>query len=239
MSDPLWLIYHLPKAGGTTIDRHIHRYLPDQSRYCHIGVRPASSHITPAEFAELSQAERDRLVIIHGHGVGRYLLDYFPGREVREVFLVREPAARIVSLYNFMFNRRPDMRTRGVTFTDFLRDMPVDSSLEWYCTRLGIPLSGLALDQVLYVMSHGIALTSESLDDTLPLLMQAIGLPDYEVDAENVTGRDHARVFDLTGHMRQMIRVLNPLDSVLHACAQSLVPDSRQRLIQFTLDRGR
>ena len=92
----------MPKTGGTTILDNLGRHLQRDRDFLHLRTPNAPQRQTKFERVEaLDPVSRKQLLAITGHPVSRRYVELFPNRPVREVVFVREPAARIVSHYNF------------------------------------------------------------------------------------------------------------------------------------------
>jgi hypothetical protein len=107
MSDPLYLFIHLPKTGGTTINGHLARHLAWDEEVVHLGPwgdrrRDQEGRPDPTGWPA-GAWERVRAVV--GHGVDGSTADLVAGREARYFTVIREPAERLVSLYNFQVSR--------------------------------------------------------------------------------------------------------------------------------------
>jgi hypothetical protein len=121
---PTFIFDHIYKTGGTTFH---HSYLP-------AAFRPHERHVllgTMEEIADsrrrlldLPQADRQRLRVVAGHKAGA-LRESFPGARV--LSLVRDPVARVVSVYRYACSRpgnreilRRHLGTDTVTLREFV-----------------------------------------------------------------------------------------------------------------------
>lgn len=107
-AEPLWIFLHIPKCGGTTFKAHVERYLPLEDRFfefSHWGRSYRAEHGLP-EFADRSEAERARAQVLAGHRIGWGIHQLVPGkRDARYFSVLRDPAERCVSLYNYRWSR--------------------------------------------------------------------------------------------------------------------------------------
>src|SRR5688500_14297279 len=99
-ADPTVIFVHIPKAGGTTLNRILQRQFPPQSVY-RLGVRgPAMERL-----AAMPPADRARLRLFTGH-VGYGLHALLP-QAATYVTMLRDPVARVVSGYRYV-QRTPE-----------------------------------------------------------------------------------------------------------------------------------
>jgi hypothetical protein len=115
--DDLYIFYHLPKCGGTTLSRIIDKLYDPSVLFV---VNPAMQHFH-ASLRELRQLNPDaisKLRMIRGHQT--YGLDKIFGRSCKYITILREPAHRFVSAY-FHAIHDPDLplgrrlRDSGIT----------------------------------------------------------------------------------------------------------------------------
>lgn len=111
MSDPgrpLWIFLHVPKCGGTTLKAHLERHFTMDEQlvdFTHWGRSYRARHGRP-DFADRPAAERARAEVLAGHHLDLRIRELVPGpREPRFITVLRDPAERCVSLYNFRWSR--------------------------------------------------------------------------------------------------------------------------------------
>jgi hypothetical protein len=113
----LYIFYHVPKCGGTTVSRIIDRIYDAGALYA---VNPAREHFEASlrSLRRMDQESISRLRIIRGHQT--YGLDKISGRPCKYITILREPARRFISSY-FQAVYDPDshlgrrLRDSGVT----------------------------------------------------------------------------------------------------------------------------
>jgi hypothetical protein len=107
-SRPLWIFLHIPKCGGTTFKAHVERHLAIEESFFEFsnwGRQYRAERGLPG-FAERPDAERARAEVLAGHRLGYGIHRLVPGdREPRYFSVLRDPAERCVSLYNFRWSR--------------------------------------------------------------------------------------------------------------------------------------
>lgn len=105
---PLWIFLHVPKCGGTTLKAHLERHFAMDEQlveFSHWGRSYRRTHGRP-EFADRPAEERARAEILSGHQTWYGIHQLVPGaREPRYFTVLRDPAERCVSLYNFRWSR--------------------------------------------------------------------------------------------------------------------------------------
>jgi len=222
-----WLLYHIPKTGGTSISQHLGAELGTGYQSVTIEERPGS--MTPGE---VNASPPERLAVIrvfHGHGVGRFILDRLPRGPISELVVLREPAARIISHYNFKVARQALGRNQSISFERFLLQTPPDFTLRFLCTRLGYPVDARALDRVIHALSGMYVLTTTEVDAAVKALSRAFGIPDI-APRRNVSGVDFPIQLEANPELVERLRQLNPLDTILFETAREMGPTSITRL---------
>lgn len=105
---PLWIFLHIPKCGGTTFKAHVERHLVIEESFFEFsnwGRQYRTERGLP-NFADRPEAERARAEVLAGHRLGYGIHRLVPGdREPRYFSVLRDPAERCVSLYNFRWSR--------------------------------------------------------------------------------------------------------------------------------------
>ncbi|MBU1225933.1 MAG: sulfotransferase family 2 domain-containing protein [Actinobacteria bacterium] len=179
---PLYVFVHLFKTGGTTINGHLARHLSWDEEFVHLGpwgdrVRARDGQPDPADWPP----ERwDRTRVIAGHRVDRSIERFVAGREVRYLTVSRDPADLAVSRYNFHSSREGDR----ATFWEWYETQPRNPSSK----RLRKALHAESLSELRDTLnSFWFVGVTEHLDDDLPHLFAAIGVPTDWVN-RRVTG---------------------------------------------------
>ena len=229
--NPLWLIYHIPKTGGQTIRDRLAEQLEHGVDYVHLGKWFREADLGYEDLAAMSPTEREKIRVLSGHPVSRDMAKLFPGRPIREVVIVREPADRLVSLYNF----RPVMRERRgqpeIGFDEFIDATEPNPMTAFLARRFGCQTRAQQLDDVLHELtSIWLVGRTERLDDLLPLMLAGMGLSVSDRSRSNVTGVDITRRMSITHEIREQLRARHPLDVILYDVAARLEQLSVERL---------
>lgn len=108
MIEPLWIFLHVPKCGGTTFKAHVENHLAMEEtffEFSHWGRHYREERGLP-EFVDRPDEERARARVLAGHLLGYGIHHEVPGnREARYFTVLRDPAERCVSLYNYRWSR--------------------------------------------------------------------------------------------------------------------------------------
>lgn len=118
------LVYlHIHKAGGSSFNNALWAQFPREAVFRIDGTQPVVSYLDLV--ARLNdKAFRDGLGLITGHqlfGVHTHM----PGRRCRYITLMREPVARTISLFNYLFHSKAHPlagRYQREDFLEFLKD---------------------------------------------------------------------------------------------------------------------
>jgi len=196
----LYVFLHIPKTGGTTINHHLRGNLVYDEETIHLGGAGdiyRNSHDRPP-FEERSVLERSRARVISGHRVryGDHAL--VPDSDPRYFTILRDPADRIVSTYNFQMASRHDTNQ---SFEVWYGDWPRNRTFRWLRRRLD---SGSVPEMLDRLRSFWFVGVTEHLDEDLPRLFGALGVPrewtDLRVtaDADSPTSASHeSQPFDI------------------------------------------
>lgn len=185
MREPLWIFLHIPKCGGTTFKAHVERYLPLEERFFEFsnwGRRYRAEHGLP-EFAERPPEERARAQVLAGHRLGWGIHHLVPGsRDVRYLSVLRDPAERCVSLYNYRWSRGHAPDDFGVWYRDWYRPEQSNFQTRFLAERLyggQLPQAEgqwLAMAQTLLGQCWFVT-TTDRWNEGLDLIFAAMGLP--------------------------------------------------------------
>lgn len=146
-ADPVFIVLHVPKCAGSTIERHLWRQLGPGAFWS-----PAkrSRHLP----IELMGRKYDRRLpgpaaairAVSGHFVGRSVETVFAGRPIHRSVLLREPAALMLSWYNFRMGRYGRQGVRPYGFDLHLASLPPDPVAHFLLARwLEVPWWRLAV----------------------------------------------------------------------------------------------
>ena len=229
MTNQIWLFYHLPKTGGQTIRDHLHAGLGSEG-YLHLG---RWYRDRPLGFDDVAAMSADQLVCLRaigGHPLTVKFHSLFADRSKREIVVVREPAARIVSHYNFSSTMREHRNMPPLDFEEFLTSQTNRQTIA-LVRHFGLPHSRQLLDKVLYRLTRcAFVGRTDDLDQTLPLLFGAIGISSEVRGRSNVTGETINRYVELTPSLSARLQAENPLDVMLYSAVGRLQDASVSRL---------
>ncbi len=226
--DTLWMHYHIPKTGGTSFGTHLRSMTQGDGRYLSVTMEEQIGSLTHEQIVNEPTEALSSVEIVQGHGVGRYLNSIMPRKTVREIFVIRDPAQRLVSNYNFRYRSYP--RGKAPTFADYLAQISPNFSLYFLCRSFGYRIDKYALDRVLMDLATGYTFTLERLDEAGPLVCGAMGYSNSSLPKLNVSGKDHPKLLSLTPELSNALRRMNPLDQELYSAAKHFEDAAIMRL---------
>ena len=149
---PVFLFVHISRCGGQTIRDHLRQHMTLHEDFVHLGGmgRRHAEQAGLPPFAERPLEQRERARVILGLEVTSQTHTLVPGKIPLHIVFLRDPAARIVSRYNFLMNKHY-----------LTEDRPPISFDEWYADDrerhsvvrtlvhkfLGRPTRGVSLEQ--------------------------------------------------------------------------------------------
>lgn len=101
---PLFIILHVPKCAGRTIDQHLLRHAP-AGTYLAVKKRRGAARWLLPRYDLDGLSNPDRIRAVSGHALGKSMEAIFAGRPIRRTVLLREPLSHIISYYNFRMMR--------------------------------------------------------------------------------------------------------------------------------------
>lgn len=138
-SRPLWIFLHVPKCGGTTLKAHLERHFVMDEQLVEFSdwgrrYRKAQGR---ADFAQRPNEERARADILAGHQLAYGIHRLVPGdRETRYFTVLRDPAERCVSLYNFRWSRGHAPDDFDTWYEGWYRPEQSDYMVRFFAERL-------------------------------------------------------------------------------------------------------
>lgn len=182
---PLWIFLHVPKCGGTTLKAHLERHFAMDEQlveFSNWGRRYRKEQGRP-EFEDRPAEERTRAEILAGHQLDYGIHRLVPGlREPRYVTVVRDPAERCVSLYNFRWSRGHAPDDFDQWYGEWYRPEQSDYMVRFFAQRLygadlpADPEQQLAMAQRLLELCW-FATTTDRWNEGLDFLSAAMGIP--------------------------------------------------------------
>ncbi len=222
-----WIVYHIPKTGGTSLSQHLRGEMQD--RFLSVSLREQPGSVTPQQVRALPKRVLEEVEVFQGHGVGRYLHDLLPDTQFAELVVLREPAARLVSHFNFRNESPNTPDTNKLSLEGFLLQNQSNFMLKFMAYRLGYPINFRALDRVLHDLIGMYTLTLDEVDTAIVELSRILGVTPY-APRRNVSGVDFPVRLEPQPQLLWELRELNPLDVILFEAARDLAPMSIDRI---------
>jgi Sulfotransferase family len=183
--EPLWIFLHIPKCGGTTFKAHVEAHLPLEEQFFEFsnwGRRYRADHDLP-EFADRPAEERARAQVLAGHQLGWGIHRLVPGtRDVRYFSVLRDPAERCVSLYNYRWSRGHAPDDFHIWYRDWYRPEQSNFQTRFLAERLydgqlpEAPDQWLAMAETLLKQCWFVT-TTDRWNEGLDHIFDAMGLP--------------------------------------------------------------
>ena len=231
----IWFSYHIPKTGGQTLRNHLHTTLGEDG-YLHLGKWDVGDKtVRPEDPAEVDQTVRASMSAVGGHPLHRRHRSLFPNRELREVIFVREPARRIISLYNFRLGRAVKADEPFPSFEGWLSTRPNNPQTKFAARRLGLHHKHHLNTLVHEFDRLWFAGVTERLDDALPLILSSMGLPPTIPPRANLAPTDGPGLVSPDPALMERLRAENTDDVALHRICLALHDRNMVRL-QRALD---
>lgn len=223
MTRVVHFLLHVPKCAGTTVEAHFRTHLGTCFLYAPRWDSPLRNFIgnrypslTPEALAEVRA--------VSGHSLSVSMKTLFPGAEIRESVLLRDPVGYLLSFYNYRWARFEE---------GWGREPPAFE--RWYRGQRRNPISRFLLNRyfeqavpALYGLSSAARLTflearlSEfhfvgsyrRTDEMIGLIARDLGLPET-VNHQNVTPQRKLQAADLAPDLIRRIEADNALDMAL------------------------
>lgn len=174
-TDPIYVFLHVPKTGGSTINRHLKMNLEYDETFVHLGGGGARyrEEMDRPDWEDRSPEERNRARVLTGHRARYGIHQLVPDRTPRYVTVQREPAARIMSTYNFRMQRF-DV---DEDFDEWYAQYPRNNAFKWMRNALNLPGSQSFAEVADRVRELWFVGVTEHLNDDLPDLFRHFGAP--------------------------------------------------------------
>ncbi len=225
------IFLHIPKTAGTTLLNILDRQYPPEIVYSF----GADAHASVAEFQALDEEKRSAIRLLRGH-MAYGLHDYLPGSP-NYFTVLREPAARVISYYNFI-RRTPDhylyeeVVGRDMSLYDLLQSglplMMNDAQVRLISGVWGEPPFGAVTPVMRQTAEKNLADSfvvvgiTEQYDKTLLLLKEKLGWQqDISYERLNVSSQG-ATAQTLSADTIDLIKQVNQQDIALYAYAVAL-----------------
>lgn len=125
-AEPVVIALHVPKCAGSTVEAHLKRHLGAGFWSAPKRTRKAPLELFGRKHAMPPPVEPSQIRAVSGHFIGRSLEAMFQGRPIHRSVLLREPAALILSWYNYRMARYRAAGQATYPFGLHLRALPPD-----------------------------------------------------------------------------------------------------------------
>ncbi|MFK7942577.1 MAG: hypothetical protein AB8B85_06655 [Paracoccaceae bacterium] len=216
-------LLHVPKCAGTTVEGHFRAHLGEAYIYAPRWENPLRN-VLGNRYPRLRPQDMETVRAVSGHSLSTGMRALFPGAEIRESVLIRDPTGFLLSFYNYRWTRFEE--GWGAEPPPFER---------WYAGQRRNPVSRFLLNRyfeqgvpALYRLSSADRLrflerrlarfhfvgSYRMADQMIGGISREMDIPDA-VTAQNVTPKRRLIAADLPFEMRQRIEDENALDQAL------------------------
>ena len=252
-NEDLFIFFHIPKTGGTSLRYLFAEHMTLNKDFIHLG--PAGYKQQHADglkpFAQRPNEVKQQAKIILGHDVDKDTYKLVPRKTPKNIVFLRNPAARIVSLYNYEMYRA--YSSKGKTVLDFdewysklernnmtklLEKRLLDSGLKraWFNTTRFLELHMLRgnnnniLDNVNRALeTFWFVGCTEHLDRDIPILLEKIGIQGTP-QHHNVSGKGFKKLIMLDEDLEDRLNRDNSIDTELYLYWHSRLDENLNRL---------
>lgn len=214
-------LVHVPRCAGTTLGGHFQAHLGEAFLIAPRWRNPLRLILAERHAISPGDPRLEGLRVVTGHSLGVSLKRHFPGAEIRESLLLREPVSQLVSLYNHRWaQHRAGTGPRPPGFPAWLhaqRRNPVSRFLVSHYFERRVPalytLSSRARLEFLEARLRGFRFVADRAraDELIAVISRELGLPE-RAERRNVTEAPVLTEADLDPALVARIRAANALD---------------------------
>ncbi|MEM1299550.1 MAG: hypothetical protein AAGH68_09750 [Pseudomonadota bacterium] len=223
MTRVVHFLLHVPKCAGTTVEGHFRAHLGEGYMYAPRWENPLRN-ILGNRYPSLRADDLDHVHAVSGHSLSTGMRALFPGAEVREAVLLRDPTGYLLSFYNYRWTRYDEgWGTEPPPFERWYagqRRNPISRFLMNRYFEIGVPAlycfssaDRLRFLEQRFARFHFVG-SYRMADEMIGGISREMGLPEH-VEAQNVTPKRKLIAADLPVALRQRIERDNALDQAL------------------------
>ena len=124
--NPVFLMLHVPKCAGTSIENHFRQHLGDAMWIPPKRSRRVSIELMGRKYLNRPSTAPSQIRAVSGHFIGQSVTSLFPGRPVHRSVILRDPVRLILSWYNYRMARYAASGQQSYDFVTHLRALPPD-----------------------------------------------------------------------------------------------------------------
>lgn len=142
----VFVVLHVPKCAGRTIERHMEAHLAERECWVTRERQVRLPYLSPRRYLMRESSKLPDVRFVSGHYVGQSLEKLLPAGQIKRAVLIREPLSFMLSYYNFRMMRYIREGWRPYSFEVHVRSLPCDPISHFLLSRwLELPWARLLL----------------------------------------------------------------------------------------------
>ena len=248
MDNHVYCFIHIPKTGGSTIIVHLRTNLDYDTEFVHLGAGGDNyrRRYGLEAWEKRSNEERNKVRILAGHQMRLGVHELVVGRPARYFTVLRDPADRILSVYNF----RLQQEGRDIPFWDWYEEYPRNNGYKWLKRAFRLEGDASPSEIIAKLDNFWFVGVTEQLGVDLPDLFAHFGIIAEWIDQRvSVSDREEVdrqaeiprmyrwmmgnsvyRKLEMSGDLKEQLYEQNKRDLKLYRYAQKRREETRKRL---------
>jgi len=224
-----YLMFHMPKTGGQSINVSFRKYLKNHEEVIHLSGRGEvhARRLGLLPWGQRPKKERDKAILVTGHAVNKNTQFLFKtGMDARHMVVFREPAKLLVSLYNYKYR----FKEKAPSFKRWYFSLRIRGLKNWQATVFyrqylkGYYLTSYFLNDFNYFKeildTFWYVGAIERINEDFKEIAKFMDISEFEMERINVANtKDRKKHVHLTEKLRKKLNHENKLDFDLYQYA--------------------